>query len=59
MLDSCTIYRVSKFAVCILEWFTNQGEGADALDFWIDGRARDPATLTYETFASPTWEIIG
>ena len=53
MPDPCTIYRISKFAACFVKWATNGNRGAEALDFWLDGRARDLSAMTFETFRLP------
>ena len=53
MPDPCTTYRVAKFAACLLKVATGGNRGAEALTFWIDGRARDPAAMTFETFTLP------
>jgi hypothetical protein len=51
--DPCQILRTAKIGSCVARRYLQISFGPDLQDFWLDGKAADPANLREETFQFP------
>lgn len=53
LTDPCQILRLARIGVCVARRYLRISFGPDLFDFWLDGKAADPANLSRETLQMP------